>query len=89
MSKYALPCFKCGRILENVNDDLDIDNQPYAGTAFETHGHYGSTYFDPMFANRWLEINICDACLHQNDHLIRQFKKSEEVWNLLCRKPSS
>lgn len=37
-------------------------NQPYAGTAFTSSGHYGSTIFDPMNASL-IEINICDPCL--------------------------
>lgn len=60
MAKYALPCIACGRQLENV--EADAENQPYNGTAFVSHGHYGSTIFDPMDGH-FLEINICDACL--------------------------
>ncbi len=62
MSKKALPCIVCGAELENVTDDSE--NQPYEGTAFLTHGHYGSTAFDP-FDGSYLEVNICDACLMQ------------------------
>lgn len=60
MAKFALPCIACGRELQNVTGDSE--NQPYNGTAFESHGHYGSTIFDPMDGH-FLEINICDACL--------------------------
>lgn len=60
MSRYALPCIACGRQLENVT--ADAGNQPYAGTAFVTHGHYGSTAYDPI-DGRYLELNICDLCL--------------------------
>jgi hypothetical protein len=51
----------CGRELQNVTEDAQ-ENQPYNGTAFRTHGHYGSTIYDPM-DGRFLEINICDTCL--------------------------
>jgi len=61
MSRYALPCIACGRELENVTADSAV-NQPYTGTAFISHGHYGSTAFDPMNGH-FLEINVCDACL--------------------------
>jgi hypothetical protein len=60
MSKDAAPCFVCNRPLENVLEDCD--NQPDGGTAFQTHGHYGSTAFDPM-DGQYLELNICDPCL--------------------------
>ena len=57
----CLPCIACGRELKNVDRDAD-ENQPYAGTAFVSHGHYGSTAYDPMDGH-YLEINICDLCL--------------------------
>lgn len=61
MSRYTrIPCIVCDKELENV--DFTADNQPYEGTAFSTHGHYGSTSFDPMNGSM-LEINICDECL--------------------------
>jgi hypothetical protein len=62
MSKQSLPCIVCGARLNNVTDDSE--NQPYAGTAFVSHGHYGSTAFDP-FDGTYLEVNICDPCLIQ------------------------
>jgi hypothetical protein len=60
MTKLALPCIVCGAQLRNVVDD--VENQPDGGTAFITHGHYGSTVFDPM-NGEYLEINVCDQCL--------------------------
>ena len=36
--------------------------RPYAATTFTSHGHYGSTAFDPV-SDTFLEINICDDCL--------------------------
>ena len=47
-------------------------NEPYAATAFVTHGHYGSTAFDPMDGT-FLEINVCDPCL------VRQAKAGRVV----------
>lgn len=61
MARNALPCIACGRELRNVTDDVE-GNQPYLGTAFMSHGHYGSTAFDPM-NGFYLELNICDLCL--------------------------
>lgn len=60
MSTDALACITCGRKLRNVTDDAD--NQPSDGIAFNSHGHYGSTVFDPMDGT-YLEFNICDPCV--------------------------
>lgn len=57
-------CIRCDRLLENVSSDAE-DNQPYAGTAFTSNGHYGSTVFDPTVPGPMLEINICDPCLRR------------------------
>lgn len=54
MAKIALSCIACGRELRNV-DDMVTENQPYNGTAFQSHGHYGDGHY--------LEINVCDSCL--------------------------
>lgn len=64
----ALPCIICGKSLENVG--VDEGNQPYDGLAFSSHGHYGSTSFDPMDGS-YLEISICDECL------VKKAKKKE------------
>jgi hypothetical protein len=61
----TLPCIICNRELENVVPASE-GNQPYGGTAFFTHGHYGSTYFDPVDGTA-LEINLCDDCLRIAD----------------------
>lgn len=64
MSTPALPCIVCGSELDNVGIETEV-NQPYAGTAFTSYGHYGSTVFDPMDRSH-LEINVCDNCLVAN-----------------------
>lgn len=43
--------------------ESEIVNQPYGGTTFTSHGHYGSTVFDPLAESVFLEINVCDECL--------------------------
>lgn len=70
MSRIALPCIACGRELRNVSDDSDT-NQPHCGTAFTSHGHYGSTAFDPMDGH-YLEINVCDLCLSQHQERVME-----------------
>jgi hypothetical protein len=62
---FPLPCIVCGYEPEPVDHDRHEDNnQPYGATAFTSHGHYGSTVFDPM-DGQYLEINICDTCLRR------------------------
>lgn len=56
------PCIVCKKELDNVDIGGGERNQPFAGTAFISHGHYGSTSFDPMDGS-YLEINVCDVCL--------------------------
>ena len=60
MSVEALPCVRCDSPLENVFDDAE--NQPHAGLAFTSAGHYGGTLFDPMDGS-YIEISLCDKCL--------------------------
>src|SRR4051794_10900173 len=67
----ALPCVVCGCELEDVGHGGGDGNQPYAGTAFQSHGHYGSTIYDPM-DGRYIEINICDPCLRDPGERVRE-----------------
>lgn len=72
MSDAMVPCFKCGKTLENVF--ADADNQPSKGTEFITYGHYGSTFWD-SFDGEALVLNVCDDCLAKNaDRLITRRK---------------
>lgn len=63
MIAVTLACIVCRTALESANPPEIEDNQPYAGTTFTTHGHYGSTIFDPMSPSEMLEINVCDPCI--------------------------
>lgn len=73
MSYYAyLPCFACGKLLENVF--VEADNQPYAGTEFRTEGHYGSTFWD-SFDGEDLILNVCDDCLRTHTERLAQQKR--------------
>lgn len=61
----TLPCIRCDKKLESIFKGEDDSNQPYAGTTFTSYGHYGSTVFDPMDGESFLELNICDECLRE------------------------
>lgn len=80
------PCVICGKQLENVDmhENGENRNQPYAGTSFVSHGHYGSTIFDPFNASM-LEINFCDACLREAAEKKRVLWKREA--SALCGAP--
>ncbi|ACL42321.1 hypothetical protein Achl_4370 (plasmid) [Pseudarthrobacter chlorophenolicus A6] len=56
----TLPCAACLRPLERVDGDPDV---PYDANIFTTHGHYGSTTFDPVFGGERLELHICTPCM--------------------------
>jgi hypothetical protein len=77
MSKDAmLPCFKCGKTLENAFGDAE--NQPYGGTEFRTYGHYGSTFWD-SFDGEELVLNVCDDCLRAHTERLAQHKRFRPV----------
>lgn len=54
-------CIVCKKTLENVAKD---NNQPFRGTEFFTHGHYGSSITDTM-GQTIHYINVCDDCLEK------------------------
>ena len=60
-----LPCIICGFQPKPVAGDLSHYNQPDEATVFISHGHYGSTVWDPApyGCTDWIELNICDECL--------------------------
>ena len=61
-TKGPSPCAFCGRTFDCAANHEAFETVPYAGTLFYSHGHYGSTAFDPMDGTK-LEIAICDECL--------------------------
>lgn len=76
-----LNCFRCDKELEPaLKDNKFKENQPYAGTTFISHGHYGSTVFDPSWDSRtFLEINLCDECLVKNKKQILHGLRIDKV----------
>jgi hypothetical protein len=77
MSREAfLPCFVCGKTLENAFPDSD--NQPNDGTEFRTYGHYGSTFWD-SFDGEELVLNVCDPCLREHPERLAQHKRYRPI----------
>ena len=65
MVDKTVPCFVCGKELENFQWDSAVEVHPSGGLAFRTYGHYGSVVFDPMDGTS-LDIAICDLCVMKN-----------------------
>lgn len=75
----TLPCAVCSKPLERVDGDPDV---PYDANIFTTHGHYGSTLFDPVFGGEHLELHICTACMmtmRENAAIHRVLKATEDT----------
>lgn len=74
----TLPCIVCGKALESalpsVGSRTEV-NQPNDGTTFSSHGHYGSTVWDPMTGTDLLEINVCDPCLIERKDRVIHVKR--------------
>lgn len=75
--KPTLPCIACGRALFQV-EDMAPENQPYLGTEFKTHGHYGSTAYD-MEMGHYLVVNICDFCLSTHPDRVMEGRDSRPI----------
>jgi len=58
-----LPCIVCSKVLEPAFPSEVDSHGPYAATMFTSRGNYGSTLFDPVTINLFLQINVCDDCL--------------------------
>jgi len=58
----TLSCICCGAALPNIMAGRGI--QPMGGVAFLSHGHFGSSVFDPMDGSI-IQIVLCDPCLSE------------------------
>lgn len=73
----TLPCAVCRKLLERIDGDPDV---PYDANIFTTHGHHGSTAFDPVFGGEHLELHICTDCMmtmRENAAIHRVLKATE------------
>jgi hypothetical protein len=64
----------CTKELDNLEYEMQnskmVEVHPMGGLHFRTHGHYGSTIFDPMDGS-YLDIAICDGCVMKNLNKVR------------------
>ena len=64
-----LSCIRCDRQLDPAMAGHDTE-VPSDGTLFTSHGHYGSTSFDPM-GGQQISVIVCDACLVKHAARVR------------------
>jgi hypothetical protein len=80
-----LPCIVCRKKLETAIRSDDVVNQPSEATVFTAKGQYGSTVFDPMDPDLFLEVNICDECLRgaseDGDKILLTQRKTTVEWD--------
>jgi hypothetical protein len=70
-----LHCICCGSDMKNIDKD---GHQPSGGLSFISHGHYGSSYFDPMDGS-YIQIAVCDVCLQfYNEDRVSHSKRHRE-----------
>lgn len=77
-------CFKCGKQIkkEYHNNDPTALSAVHNGLIFRTSGNYGSTIFDPITIEEYLEVIICDDCCKVNKESIKHIsniKRSQIV----------
>lgn len=74
-TENKIGCMVCGRELDNLDYEMSngkrVEVHPMGGLHFRTHGHYGSTIFDPMGTGEYLDIAICDLCVMKNLDKVR------------------
>ncbi len=67
--------FFCDETLELEHWSLDSEPHDitpvYGGLRFRASGNYGSTIFDPMHCNDFLEIIICDNCVVKKKNMVQ------------------
>jgi hypothetical protein len=69
-----------------------MPQQPYAGTLFVAHGHYGSTIWDPpTTSTRFLEVILCDECLRVHADRVQEVIPTprETIYNRIPWDPDS
>jgi hypothetical protein len=77
-----IPCIVCDKELDNLEyttrgNGTKVEVHPMDGLHFRTHGHYGSTIFDPMGTGEYLDVAICDVCIMKNLDKVRGSGKTQ------------
>jgi len=79
-------CIVCNKELDNLEyemrGDVKVEVHPMGGLHFRTHGHYGSSIFDPMNEPLSLDVAICDLCVMKNLDKVRGTGKKELLDNV-------
>lgn len=81
-TETKIGCLGCGKELDNLeytmqSNGTKVEVHPMNGLHFRTHGHYGSTIFDPMGTGEYLDIAICDLCIMKNLESVRGTGKKD------------
>ena len=85
MTRKEIVCFVCEHPLDNDHSDGFGSVIPgiLDATVWRATGNWGSSLFDPLDNDGFLETYICDRCLVKKSHLVYnveiETKKTEEV----------
>lgn len=75
-------CIICEKKLKNAIDgslEHKISDPPNEAISFTSTGNYGSKLYDNININEYLEIVICDNCLHSKKDLIFEVSETTEI----------
>jgi len=78
-------CLICGKELETANYNRKPQDDPYnIGSVHDAvicriHGNFGSTVYDPLYMDEFLECYICDKCLVEKNDLIKRIVVKKET----------
>ena len=75
---------KCLVCEKDVNTDTW---HVYNATIWKTHGNYGSSVYDPMSENTYLEAVVCDECLKKKRKLMEEVVSRKKVVVVKRREP--
>ena len=67
----SVRCFHCDKEMK-IRRDVDgrMIVMESNGLFFKSSGNYGSTIFDPINCEIYLEIVMCDDCVSEKTHLV-------------------
>jgi hypothetical protein len=67
-------CIVCDKELENYVEEIASESigVVYGATIWRSYGNYGSTIYDPMSGDEFLEVCICDECLKKKHEKVQR-----------------